>query len=158
VKDDTTVAPSRASFGPRTMTPQEILAFFARRQQAYDSLDAAQLAVDYTIDCRLESPTAGVITGRAGIEKVYRAWFDAFLDLKTTSTSLVVDGPRVAQVLEVEGTDIGGFMGLPATGRRFHMSVVCIYEFRDRLIARERRIYDFTGVLIQLGVLKTKPI
>jgi hypothetical protein len=24
-------------------------------------------------------------------------------------------------------------------------------------IARERRIYDFTGLLVQVGVLKTKP-
>ena len=139
------------------MTRDEILAFFARRQQAYDSLDAAQLAVDYTIDCRLESPTAGVLVGRANVEKVYRAWFDAFLDLKTTSMSVVIDGPRVAQVLEVEGTDIGGFMGLPATGRRFRFPAVCVYEFQDRLISRERRIYDFTGLLVQIGALKAKP-
>jgi hypothetical protein len=30
-------------------------------------------------------------------------------------------------------------------------------EMRDGLIADERRIYDFTGLLIQLGVLRSKP-
>ena len=140
------------------MTPAEISAFFARRQEAWDTLDAAVLASDYTSDCRLESPTAGIVRGRLGVEQVFRAWFDAFLDLKTTGTLLVVDGAHVAQLIEVEGTDIGGFMGLPATGKTAHFTAVCIFEFRDRLIARERRIYDFTGVLIQIGVLKTKAL
>jgi hypothetical protein len=27
-----------------------------------------------------------------------------------------------------------------------------------REIVRERRIYDFTGVLVQIGVLKAKPV
>jgi steroid delta-isomerase-like uncharacterized protein len=156
--EPTAIRPSSASFESRTMTSAEITALFARRQEAFDALDAALLSVDYTSDCRLESPTAGVVHGRLGVEKVYRAWFDAFLDLKIRSTSLVVDGARAAQVIDVEGTDIGGFMGLPATGKTAHFTAVCIFEFRDRLIARERRIYDFTGVLIQIGVLKTKAI
>jgi hypothetical protein len=28
---------------------------------------------------------------------------------------------------------------------------------RDGLIARERRIYDFTGMLLQVGAIKAKP-
>jgi len=96
---------AKRSSGPRrpprpTMTPAEISAFFARRQEAWDTLDAAVLASDYTSDCRLESPTAGIVRGRLGVEQVFRAWFDAFLDLKTTGTLLVVDGAHVAQLIE----------------------------------------------------------
>jgi hypothetical protein len=29
--------------------------------------------------------------------------------------------------------------------------------FADGLIAHERRIYDFTGLLLQIGVLRAKP-
>lgn len=146
--------------GPRTYTDQMtrdgVVAFFERRQGAFDNLDAAALAIDYAADCRLESPTAGSVAGRADVEKVFRAWFDAFLDLKIRTDSLVIDGNRVAQVLSVEGTDIGGFMGLPATGKSCRFAAVCLY-FAGRQIARERRIYDFTGVLVQIGVLKAKP-
>ena len=146
---------------PRTSTDQmtrdEVVAFFERRQEAFDNLDAAALAGDYAGDCRLESPTAGSVVGRADVEKVFRAWFDAFLDLKIRTDSLVIDGNRVAQVLSVEGTDIGGFMGLPATGKSCRFAAVCLYDFAGRQIARERRIYDFTGVLVQIGVLKAKP-
>ena len=147
--------------GPRTSTDQmtrdEVVAFFERRQEAFDSLDAAALAIDYAADCRLESPTAGSVVGRADVEKVFRAWFGAFLDLKIRTDSLVIDGNRVAQVLSLEGTDIGGFMGLPATGKSCRFAALCLYDFAGRQIARERRIYDFTGVLVQIGVLKAKP-
>jgi steroid delta-isomerase-like uncharacterized protein len=156
MRADDPTAGVRSYDGP--MTRADLTAFFEHRQEAFDNLDAAALAAGYTSDCRLESPTAGTVEGRSAIERVYQAWFDAFVDMKTHSEPLVVDGERVAQVLNVEGTDIGGFMGLPATGKSCHFSAVCLFEFRGRLIARERRVYDFTGVLVQLGVLKARPL
>ena len=32
-----------------------------------------------------------------------------------------------------------------------------IYDLRGDKIVRERRIYDFTGMLVQIGVLKARP-
>ena len=69
----------------------------------------------------------------------------------------MIDGNHVAQVVSAEGTDVGGFFGLPPTGKPFHLPTVFVYELRGRQIVRERRIYDFTGLLIQIGVLKAKP-
>jgi hypothetical protein len=34
---------------------------------------------------------------------------------------------------------------------------VLIFEWRDGKIAVERRLYDFTSLLLQVGVLKAKP-
>jgi steroid delta-isomerase-like uncharacterized protein len=147
--------PQSNSFEPASRA--EILALFKLRQQALDSLDAAGLALQYTEDCTVESPVGGVHQGRASVEKVYRAFFDAFLDLETEATELVIDGPHVAEVLRVEGTSIGEFMRLPASGKRFQFTAVCVFDLRGRLIARERRIYDFTGLLVQVGVLKARP-
>jgi predicted ester cyclase len=55
------------------------------------------------------------------------------------------------------GDDRGGFMGLPPTGRHVTIPVVFVYEFRDGQIVHERRVYDFTGLLVQVGTLKAKP-
>jgi steroid delta-isomerase-like uncharacterized protein len=145
--------------GPSTpkMTREEIAAVFDRRQKAYEDLDAAMLAADYADHAVVQSPTAGTHQGRAAIEAVFRAWFDAFVDVKAHSDDLLIDGARVAQLLRIEGTDLGGFMGMPPSGKSFQMAVVCLYDFDDRLIVRERRIYDFTGLLVQIGVLKAKP-
>ena len=145
--------PSRAH-----MTRDEVVAFFDRRQAAYDNLDAAALAVDYADDCVVDSPAGGTHTGRTSVEKVLQGVFDAFLDMKTRTEILVIDGNHVAQALNVEGTNIGGFLGLSASGKPFRLSAVFLYELKDRQIVRERRIYDFTGMLTQIGVLKTKPV
>jgi predicted ester cyclase len=69
----------------------------------------------------------------------------------------IVDGERVAQVATVTGTDTGGFMGLPPTGKKFSLPMVFLFTIRNGLIQHERRMYDFTGLMIQLGVLKAKP-
>ena len=49
------------------------------------------------------------------------------------------------------------FLGFEPTGKRFQMSMAFVHRLKDRKIVHERRIYDFTGVLVQIGVLKAKP-
>ena len=60
-------------------------------------------------------------------------------------------------VLSLEGTHIGEFLGMPPTGKRFTMPAVFFYQLENGKIVRERRIYDFTGLLVQIGVIKAKP-
>lgn len=139
------------------MTRAEIKALFDRRQIAYDNLDAAALAEDYALDCVVDSPTAGTHTGRAAAQKVLQAVFDAFLDMKMRTDDLIIDGDRIAQVLTIEGTNIGGFLGLSASGKPFRLPAVFVYILKDHQIVREQRVYDFTGMLAQIGVLKTRP-
>src|SRR5687768_7776723 len=140
------------------MTRDEVVAFFDRRQAAWDNLDAAALAADYADECVVDSPTGGTHSGRESVQSVLDAVFDAFLDQKIRADQLLVDGDHVAQVLSIEGTNMGGFLGLAPSGKRFRIAAVFVYELKNRQIVRERRIYDFTGMLTQIGVLKTKPV
>ena len=48
-------------------------------------------------------------------------------------------------------------MGLAGTNRRFRIQGVRLYDMKAGLIQTERRLYDFTGLLIQVGVLRSKP-
>jgi len=139
------------------MTREEMVAFFTRRQEAYDDLDASALAADYADQAVIESPTAGVHSGREAAEKALRMVFGAFFDMTITLDDLIVDGDRAATVLSIEGTHIGEFLGLEPTGKRFQIPAVFFYELEHGQIVRERRIYDFTGLLVQIGVLKAKP-
>jgi steroid delta-isomerase-like uncharacterized protein len=140
------------------MTRDEIVAFFERRQELYDDFDAPGLAADYADDVVVESPMAGVHTGRAAAEQALRATFTAFLDLKMTTDAILVDGDRVAHFVTTEGTHLSDFMGVPASGKPFRLAVAFMYELKNRQIVRERRIYDFTGLLVQVGLLKAKPV
>jgi steroid delta-isomerase-like uncharacterized protein len=140
-----------------TMSREDMVALFKRRQEAYDDLDAAALAADYADDAVIDSPSGGVHTGREAAERTLRAVFSAFLDLTIAVEHLIIDGDQVSAVLSMEGTHIGDFLGLPPTGKRFNMSAVFFYEVKNGRIVRERRIYDFTGMLVQIGILKAKP-
>ena len=139
------------------LTRDEMLALFDRRQDAFDNMDADALSADYADDCVVDSPAAGTLRGAAAVDRARRAWFEAFPDLKYRTERVVVDGNHAMQLLTLEGTDIGGFMGLEPSGRSFKAPAVFVYEFRERKIVRETRIYDFTGVLVQIGLLKAKP-
>jgi len=138
------------------LTREELVALFKRRQGAFDNMDADALTEDYAEDCVVDSPAAGTLRGAVAVDRARRAWFEAFPDLKYQTERLVIDGPHVMQLLTIEGTDIGGFMGLPS-GKSFKAPAVFVFEFRDRKIIKETRIYDFTGVLVQIGILKAKP-
>ena len=140
------------------LTREELTALFDRRQDALDNMDADALSADYADDCVVESPAAGTLRGATAVDRARRAWFEAFPDVKYRTDRLIIDidGAHVVQLVTIEGTDIGGFMGLPS-GKSFKAPAVYLYEFRDRKIVHETRIYDFTGVLIQIGLLKAKP-
>ena len=138
------------------MTHAEIVAFFKRRQEAWEDLDAKTLAADYTDASVIESPSAGVHTGRDA-EKALGAMFDAFLDLTMTVDDLVIDGDVVVAILSFEGTHMRPLLGFEPTGKRFHLSGAFVHRLKDHKIIHEQRIYDFTGLLVQIGVLKAKP-
>jgi len=68
-----------------------------------------------------------------------------------------VEGNKAAICWAMEGSHIGAFCGLSSTGKAFQIHGVSVYTVERRQIVHERRIYDFTGLLVQLGVLKAKP-
>ena len=140
------------------MTRVDIESFFAGYQQAMMRHDAAAVAAHHAGDGLLESPWAGAVKGRSAIEQMHRAWFAAFPDTTYDSQELLIDGERIAWLVHLAGTDRGGFMGLPPSGKLFHCPVVLLCTLRDGLIVRDQRIYDFTGLLIQIGVLKARPV
>jgi steroid delta-isomerase-like uncharacterized protein len=140
------------------MTHEEIVALFDRRADAWVRRDVSALADMHGGTGVIESPMAGgTVTGRAAIAQLYDAFFKSFPDARITTDELVIDGDRVAQVATLAGTDAGGFLGLPASGKPFRVPLLILLTVRDQQIVSERRIYDFTGLLIQIGVLKARP-
>jgi len=132
---------------------------FARREQALARRDAVAVTALYADDAVVESPTAGgTVRGRKAIEEITRAWFTGFPDVTFTSGALTIDGDRAVWIGEVRGTDTGGFLGLAPTGKPFRLPMVMSCTVRDGAIAHEQRIYDFTGMLMQIGVMKAKPM
>jgi steroid delta-isomerase-like uncharacterized protein len=80
-----------------------------------------------------------------------------FPDWDYRAEPLLVDGDRVAQPFNVTATHLGEFMGIPGSGKRVTIQGVRLFTMNDGRIEHERRHYDFTGLLIQLGVIRGKP-
>jgi steroid delta-isomerase-like uncharacterized protein len=139
------------------MTRDQIMALFERRERLWNNREAVALAADHAPNGIVVSPTGGVLEGRQEIERIYRLWFTAFPDLATRITDSIIDDPLAVLLLDISGTHAGDFFGLPATGRKIQVTGAFIYRLKDGLIEHERRILDFTGVLVQIGVLKAKP-
>ena len=139
------------------MTRDEILALFNRREAAWRERDPVTLAADHDPRGVVVSPTGGVLEGRDAIERVYRVWLTAFPDLVFLHEDLIIDDDRVAALCRVAGTHGGEFFGVAPTGRRMEITAVFIYRLQNGLIAHEIRVLDFTGLLVQVGVLRAKP-
>jgi steroid delta-isomerase-like uncharacterized protein len=140
------------------MTRDEILGVRKGRTEAWRRLDVDALLADYAGDAVVESPLAGGSTqGVEQIRQVFQTYFTAFPDLGIEVVDMLIDDQRAAVLATFTGTDRGGFMGMPPTGRRITIPVAFLYEFKDGKIVRDRRMYDFTGLLIQVGTLKAKP-
>jgi steroid delta-isomerase-like uncharacterized protein len=115
------------------------------------------LALAHAEDCTVESPIYSTVKGKDAIQKSYESLFQSFPDWDHVNDPALIDGDRVAQPFTARATHVGKFMGLEGTGRRCEVRGVMLMDMKDGLIAQERRIYDFTGLLMQVGVLRGKP-
>jgi steroid delta-isomerase-like uncharacterized protein len=125
--------------------------------EAWRRRDAIGLAAAFAEDANYTSMLAGTIRGRKEIEALYRSWFTAFPDMVFQEESRLTDRDRTAILWLQNGTHRGEFCGLVGTGRSFTLSGAFFMTFRDGRIISMRSIYDFTGLLLQIGILKAKP-
>lgn len=139
------------------MTTDEVRAIARRHIDHMNTHDATLMAADHTEQGVVESPSTGTHHGRQEIAQSYQMWVDAFPDLELVLEELIAEGTRAVLVLRLAGTHRGTFLGLSATEKRIEFRAVFLQTLDADQIAHERRVYDFSGVLIKLGVLKVKP-
>jgi steroid delta-isomerase-like uncharacterized protein len=125
--------------------------------EAMNGHDPVALARLYSVHCDIESPLFASLHGRAAVEESYRQWFRIFPDVVFNPEATIIDPPTGAMLTRNTATHEGDLLGLPPTGRKVEFRTIRVITLEDGLIASERRIYDFTGLLVQLGVLRAKP-
>lgn len=139
------------------MTRHEIEALLDRHRLAFESRDAEALAACHMEDGTFDSPAAGLVTGRAEIAEVYQFWLKSFPDMKFTWGPPIIDGDRVALFWKFQGTAAGQFFGDVTPGTRVQFVGAGEYHFAPEGIVSAAHVFDFTGTLVNAGVLKVKP-
>ena len=91
--------------------------------------------------------------GRREVRSFYEQLMKALPDLEiVVQRRHVADDAIVVEVM-IRGTHLGGWRGLPATGRRVEFPLCGVYTFdADDRLAGEKIYYDRGTVLRQLGV------
>ena len=140
------------------MTRDEMVELCREWQDAWVEHDLPALTRLYADEVELDSPMAGNVTGREAVTKASAGVFGALPDMDMTAEPPLIDGNRAAIAAEFAGTHVGSFMGLTLTDKPFRFQLVFLLDVKDGKIVRDRRIYDFTGLMVQLGVLKAKPV
>jgi len=125
---------------------------------AWQRRDAAALAQLHAPDGVVESPMFATLHGRKPIEDSFRAFFTSFPDATFDLEHLLTDPPYIVMFATINATHRNDFFGLPGTNRHIDFRVARLMKLNDDgLIELEQRIYDFTGLLLQVGVLRAKP-
>jgi steroid delta-isomerase-like uncharacterized protein len=143
------------------MTNDEARAFFTRFLDVWTRESVPEILEFYSETAHIESPMFHTIKGRPDIGKSFTDLFRAFDDWSFRIDDVVADsGAEDRAVLFYTGqqTHRGDLFGMPGTGRRVEINGALLMRFEDGRIATERRLYDFTGLLVQLGVLKAKAV
>jgi len=108
------------------------------------------VAPDYLDHAAVPGQEPGLAGAR---QQRWATYFAASPDLHATIDDMVAEGDKLAVRYTVEGTQQGGLLGMPPSGKRFHVSALCIYRFAEGKIAENWEQADMLGLLQQLGVL-----
>jgi steroid delta-isomerase-like uncharacterized protein len=140
------------------MTREELQITADNYVKAWQRRDPVAIAQHHAQDGVMESPIYSTLHGRQAIEDAARSFFNSFPDARLTVDAVIADVPRVAVFTTMDGTHVNEFFGMPGTSRHLEFRNAWLLEMNDDLlIAFGRRIYDFTGLLLQVGILRAKP-
>jgi steroid delta-isomerase-like uncharacterized protein len=91
--------------------------------------------------------------GRKGVRRFYEQLMTALPDLEIEVQRQHVTDDAILVEVVIRGTHLGGWRGLPSTGRRVEFPLCGVYTFdADDRLAGEKIYYDRGTVLRQLGV------
>ena len=127
-------------------------------RQAYGRLIAAVEANDPDALAETMSPNIvdhnafpGQLPGPAGIVLWMQGMHASLSGLKGVVEDTVVEGDKIASRITWQGTHVGSFLGLPATGKPVKFASIHLLRFENGLATDWWGVPDLFGALTDLG-------
>ncbi|HMD36887.1 MAG TPA: nuclear transport factor 2 family protein [Vicinamibacterales bacterium] len=139
------------------MTRDEIAAVLDRWIAAQVASNPSAVPGLYTPDATVISPMFGAFVGHTEIGESYLEAGRLYAGITNMLEARVIENDQAIDVHTVRATHVGEIFGVPPSNRQISFTMVVVFDMRDGRIAQERRLYDFTSVLVQLGVLRARP-
>jgi steroid delta-isomerase-like uncharacterized protein len=97
-------------------------------------------------------PLPGQREGVDGLRDRYTMLIEG-LDARFTIEDIIAEGDRVVVRWTNHGTNIGDFLGAPATNKPFATEGIDVYRVEDGKLAEHWHVVDVYGQMVQLGQL-----
>jgi len=68
---------------------------------------------------------------------------------------MIAEGDRVAVRLTTGATQVGEFMGMPPSGKRYEIEEIHIFRLRGGKVVEHWHQFDQMGMMRQLGLMPT---
>jgi len=98
-------------------------------------------------------PFPGQGNGLADLKARVAGFHAAFNPLQFAIEDVVAEGDKVVVRWKNAGTDSGGFMGMPPTGKQFGIAGIDIHVVRDRRMVEHWHVVDLLSQMQQLGLV-----
>ena len=103
-------------------------------------------------DYEEHDPLPGQGTGLAGFRDRITMLTTA-IEQHFTLEDIVAEGDRVVVRWTTNATQIGEFLGIPATGKSYTIAGIDIHRLKDGKLAEHWHVVDMLSMLQQLGVI-----
>jgi len=97
--------------------------------------------------------TGEEIHGREGVKQFYTMLHRAFPDIHFTIEDQIAERDKVVTHWSAQGTHLGEFNGIPATGKQFKVTGIDIDRIVDGKSVERWTNMDELGLLQQLGIV-----
>lgn len=107
----------------------------------------------FTDDCYLVTVPLGLrSTGRAAAHAAYLGYFTAFPDLAPDDEGMAFGDDVLVTWGHLAGTSGGEWLGVPATGRSFHVPFTNVTTFAEGRMKGESIYFDLATLCEQTGI------
>jgi steroid delta-isomerase-like uncharacterized protein len=98
-------------------------------------------------------PADSVSRGPQVIREHVAGWIASFLDLRFRIDQMLSEGDRVVTQLLMEGTHLGAWLGIPASGKKLQIRMFTVHRVAKGKIVEDWVLVESLGVFQQLGVV-----
>jgi steroid delta-isomerase-like uncharacterized protein len=92
-------------------------------------------------------------TDRDGLKRAMKRVNQGITDARFTIDDMIAEGDRVAVRLTSGATQVGEFMGMAASGKRYEIEEIHIFRVTDGRISEHWHQFDQLGMMRQLGAM-----
>jgi len=98
-------------------------------------------------------PVPGEMPNRENLKRLLAGMHDTFPDWHWGLKDVLTEGDKVAYRSEMKGTDTGGYIGMPPTGKKVSFAGVGMFRFANGKVVERWTIGDSMTLMHQLGLL-----